>query len=251
MRGQGATTCGRGSSPLSAELVAAPGAAPADAAALSGWASAVICWRVILSIAAITRASSRARPDQYTRTLGAFFACDFVLPVAGSPLAAVSWRMRIDRLGEHEGDRLRAVRLAALGDAPDAFGGTLADAAARPREQWRQQIVELATFVAVLDGRDVGMVRAAPHPTEPGTGELLSLWVGPDVRGRGVGEALVDVVVAWARDEGLRRVVLEVGDHNTAAIALYARKGFTPTGVTGSLPPPRTHVREHQRALEL
>lgn len=159
--------------------------------------------------------------------------------------------MQIDRLGAHEGERLRAVRLAALGDAPDAFGGTLAEAAARPPEQWRQQIVELTTFVAVLDGRDVGMVRAAPHPSEPDTGELLSLWVAPVARGRGVGEALIDAVVAWARAGRLGRVVLEVGDHNAAAIALYARKGFTPTGLTGSLPPPRTHVREHQRALEL
>ncbi|MCY0989278.1 GNAT family N-acetyltransferase [Nannocystis sp. ILAH1] len=156
--------------------------------------------------------------------------------------------MKIVRLGAHEGERLRAVRLAALGDAPDAFGGTLAEAAVRPADDWRRQLVELATFVAVVEGGDAGMVRAARHEVEPDTGELLSMWVAPAARGRGVGDALVDAVVAWARAEGLRRLVLDVGDANAAAIALYARNGFVPTGVTGSLPPPRTHVREHQRA---
>jgi GNAT superfamily N-acetyltransferase len=152
--------------------------------------------------------------------------------------------MRIDRLGAHEGERLRAVRLAALADAPDAFGGTLAEAAARPADEWRQHIIELATFVAVDGDIDVGMVRAARHPDEPKAGELLSMWVAPGARGRGVGDALIDAVVAWARAEGLSRIVLE-------AIGLYARHEFTPTGITGALPPPRTHVREHQRARVL
>ncbi|MBL9103226.1 MAG: GNAT family N-acetyltransferase [Myxococcales bacterium] len=159
--------------------------------------------------------------------------------------------MRIDRLGAHEGERLRAVRLAALADAPDAFGGTLAEAVARPADAWQRHLIELATFVAVDDGLDVGMVRSARHPDEPETGELLSLWVAPGARGRGVGDALIDAVVAWARTEGLSRLVLDVGDHNAAAIGLYARHGFTPTGLTGSLPPPRAHVREHQLSLAL
>ncbi|MDC0668038.1 GNAT family N-acetyltransferase [Nannocystis radixulma] len=157
----------------------------------------------------------------------------------------------IVRLGAHEVDRLRTLRLAALRDAPDAFGSTLAEAAARSAADWQRQLVDLATFVAVDAGRDVGMVRSARHPDEPTTGELLSLWVTPTARGRGVGAALVDAVVDWAGAEALHRLVLDVGDHNAAAIALYARKGFMPTGVTGTLPPPRTHVREHQRAREL
>lgn len=109
----------------------------------------------------------------------------------------------------------------------------------------------MATFFAVDGGIDVGMVRAARHPDEPTAGELLSMWVAPGARGRGVGDALIDAVVAWARAEGLSRIVLDVGDHNVAAIGLYTRHGFTPTGVTGALPPPRAHVREHQWARTL
>lgn len=148
-------------------------------------------------------------------------------------------------------DRLRALRLAALADAPDAFGGTLAEAMVRTEEEWQRQLTLLPTFVAVEDGRDVGMVRTARHPELADTGELLSLWVAPAARGRGVGDALVAAVLEWAREGALRRVVLEVGDDNAAAIGLYARSGFTPTGETGSLPPPRTHIREHQRVRAL
>lgn len=160
-------------------------------------------------------------------------------------------RMQIVRLGPQDGDRLRRLRLEALRDAPDAFGATFADASARPAEDWRRQLVELATFFAVDEGRDVGMARAARHPSEPDTGELLSMWVAPAARGRGVGDALIAAIVDWARGEALRRLVLDVGDANGPAIALYARNGFVATGITGSLPPPRTHVREHQRARTL
>lgn len=39
-------------------------------------------------------------------------------------------------------------------------------------------------------------------------------------------------------------------DVKRAGIRLYVRKGFEPTGVTGTLPPPRVHILEHQRGLE-
>jgi len=47
------------------------------------------------------------------------------------------------------------------------------------------------------------------------------------------------------------QVLLDVADTNMAAIRLYARMGFVPSGVEGSLPPPREHIKEHQRVLVL
>ncbi len=157
----------------------------------------------------------------------------------------------VQRLTPDDGERLRALRLASLRDAPDAFGATYDEAAARPSEGWRRQLVDLATFVAVVDGVDAGLVRAGPVADDPGAAMLLSMWVAPAARGRGVGDALIGAVAAWARAAGHARVLLDVGDHNAPAIALYARNGFEPTGETGSLPPPREHVREHRRALDL
>lgn len=157
----------------------------------------------------------------------------------------------IKRLEADEGLRLRTIRLRALADAPDAFGSTYDEAAARPLDSWEAQLQEIATFVAVVDGGDVGLVRSARDDLQPDTAWLISMWISPEVRGQGVGEALIDVVVEWARISGARRVLLDVGDHNQPAIALYARKGFEPNGTIGSLPPPQNHIREHQRELEL
>lgn len=159
--------------------------------------------------------------------------------------------VEIRRLTPDEGERLRALRLASLRDAPDAFASTFDETAARPPESWRRQLVDLATFVAVVDGADAGLVRGGPFSEAPGAAMLLSMWVAPAARGRGVGDALVAAVVAWARGAGYARLVLDVADENAPAIALYARHGFEPTGETSALPPPREHVREHRRALAL
>ena len=139
----------------------------------------------------------------------------------------------------------------ALRDAPDAFGSTAAEEAARPPESWKEQLSELPTFVAVIEGRDVGLVRFDPDEECSETGWLDSMWVSPEVRGSGVGGALIDAVIEFATSAGFARLELDVGDYNTSAIALYADKGFEATGETSSLEPPRGHIREHRRILKL
>jgi GNAT superfamily N-acetyltransferase len=159
--------------------------------------------------------------------------------------------MEIQRLTSDEAVRLRTLRLRALRDAPDAFDSTFEESFARTPESWATQLSELATFVAVIDGSDAGIARGGPDSRIQNVAWLLSMWVAPEARGQGVGEALVDAVVGWARSNGMVRLLLDVGDDNTAAVALYARKGFSPNGKQSTLLPPRDHIREHQRVLEL
>ncbi len=91
----------------------------------------------------------------------------------------------------------------------------------------------------------------APAFGAPEDAGIYGVWVAPSARGRGVGDALLATAIEHARAAGHPRAVLDVGDHNTAAQALYARHGFRPTGRTGSLPEPRTHVTEHELARDL
>ena len=102
-----------------------------------------------------------------------------------------------------------------------------------------------------MDGLDVGIVRSERDKTRIGTAWLISMWVAPDARRQGVGGALIDAIIDWARSSGLNRLLLDVADNNGAAIDLYARKGFEPNGEVSAFPPPRQHVREHQRELRL
>src|SRR5437868_3226980 len=157
----------------------------------------------------------------------------------------------LERLTSEEGPRFRAIRLRALTDAPDAFGSTLEEALRRTADVWAKQVSELPTIVAVSDGRDVGVVRCERDQTHNETAWLISMWVAPEARRHGVGGALVDAVIDWARSNGVQRLLLDVADHNAPAIALYAAKGFTPNGEVSTLPPPREHIREHQRELRL
>ena len=62
-----------------------------------------------------------------------------------------------------------------------------------------------------------------------GDGELLLIAVHPDMRGRGIGAALLRGAIAQAREHGGERLHLEVREGNDA-IALYAAHGFTPVG---------------------
>jgi putative acetyltransferase len=73
----------------------------------------------------------------------------------------------------------------------------------------------------------------------PDHAELKSMHTAESARGRGIGRALVDHLVAVARGRGNRRVSLETGSGSAFAPArsLYAQAGFEPCGPFGDYPP--------------
>lgn len=159
--------------------------------------------------------------------------------------------VRVEQLGSNDWRRVREIRLQALAEDPEAFGSTLASESKLTDEHWKQRLsrADAATFVALGDrGEDIGLVVAAPYDDAAG---LFSMWVSRDCRQKGIGGALVDTVIEWARLRGFGRILLDVGDRNEPAIALYGSRGFRATGTKGSLPYPRDHILEHQLELIL
>ncbi|HYZ52685.1 MAG TPA: GNAT family N-acetyltransferase [Streptosporangiaceae bacterium] len=69
--------------------------------------------------------------------------------------------------------------------------------------------------------------------------ELKSMHTSEAVRGRGVGRAMAGHILAFAREQGYRRVSLETGtmDAFAPARALYARMGFEPCEPFGEYAP--------------
>jgi putative acetyltransferase len=59
------------------------------------------------------------------------------------------------------------------------------------------------------------------------------MYVEPDQRGNGVGWAVLARLGSAAAQLGVRRLVLETGIYQDAAIALYRRNGFTPVDCWG------------------
>jgi len=116
-----------------------------------------------------------------------------------------------------------------LKDAPYAFGSTYEAEVDRSEKRWRSALEDRARFVAESAGEVIGTVGAGSSDVT-GTAALTALWVAPAARGRGVGEALVNVVREWAKDAGYEQVMLWVVEGNLAAESLYRRTGFRRTG---------------------
>ena len=115
----------------------------------------------------------------------------------------------------------------------------------RTREQaafeeadWRDRIARGGTFLAYLPEVDasepVGL--AGGYQAGPGTVGLISMFVRPEARGHGVGEALISAVLDWARARNASSVHLWVTETNKYARLLYERCGFSPTGERQPLP---------------
>jgi ribosomal protein S18 acetylase RimI-like enzyme len=80
-----------------------------------------------------------------------------------------------------------------------------------------------AAYAVAADGAGTGIVVAAGE-----LAGLFSIAVAPRNRRRGLGTELVRALAAHAHDRGAKELYLEVEERNAAAIALYARLGFTP-----------------------
>lgn len=143
----------------------------------------------------------------------------------------------VRRMGEDDWDQVREIRLAALQDSPTAFASTYEREAAFDEATWRSRTRTAAWFVAFDGTRAVGLV-AGRHEEGALAGErhVVSFWVAPDYRGRGVAGALLDAVVDWAREQGADVVTLWVVDGNEPATRLYVRHGFQPTGERQPVP---------------
>ena len=151
---------------------------------------------------------------------------------------------KIRQIRPDEGLRLRALRLHALADVPTAFGSSLAREEAFPEHVWHERAAggaaggDHVTFVAEQDERWVGMaigLAEAPGHSLTSGSTLVGMFVDGTARRRGVGLALVESVVAWARAHRAACLALWVTSSNDAAIALYRRCGFQPTGATRSV----------------
>ena len=96
-----------------------------------------------------------------------------------------------------------------------------------------------AMYIAELDGRPAGcayLVTLVDYFNQRPHAHLSVLAVTRDAEGHGVGSALLDQSVAWAKDRGSDRLTLSALVTNSRARALYERKGFSGEYVRYVLP---------------
>lgn len=122
---------------------------------------------------------------------------------------------------------LKKVRLAALSDAPTAFGVSYQTAANYTDEQWQERASAAAGpefWLAFVDGDAVGMIGAGISRTN--RYNLIGMWVEQHVRGSGIARSLVDAVKSRALQKGHNLVFLDVSPDNARAANFYLRQGF-------------------------
>ena len=137
-------------------------------------------------------------------------------------MTAVAFEIAVDDPGRDDVRALLAVHLAfARATTPAEYSFALE----------APQLAESGvTFFSARDaGRLIGI--AALKRLDDTHAELKSMHIRETDRRRGVGRALVEHIVAFARHEGIERVSLETGttDEFTDARLLYASCGFEPS----------------------
>ena len=88
-------------------------------------------------------------------------------------------------------------------------------------------------FVARLDGAIMGCAALA---AKDGYGELKSMFVDPDARGKQLGQKLLAHIDTAAADLKLPLIRLETGDALKAAHKLYENHGYVYRGPFGDYP---------------
>jgi RimJ/RimL family protein N-acetyltransferase len=160
----------------------------------------------------------------------------------------VSARVTIRRAEPADAEELVALAQAV---AAEPEGWLLTRGEWRPASEERRylkairRLDDAAVFVAESPEGLVGRLSIVrdPHPASPHVADVGLLVAAPQ-RGRGIGGALLDASVAWARRVGVTKLELHVFPHNTPAIHLYERFGFVQEGLR------RQHYRRGDELLD-
>jgi N-acetylglutamate synthase len=149
----------------------------------------------------VLRANGYSFKDEAVTMAAVLPACEDHQAVAISPVANESWHEGVSALNEDESKRQPAhlKSITSRMKQPTAF----------------------ATIAR--DGRTVGYAVCAIHE---GWAELGSIIIAPQVRGQGLGRALVTSLLHWAKANAATNAFLQVDAENRPAIALYRSLGF-------------------------
>jgi len=130
---------------------------------------------------------------------------------------------------------LRALRLEALQNKPEAFASDPEAESKDSVEDWEKRLAasDGTIFIADAGSELAGMAGVGQyrHTKTRHNAIIWGVYVKPAWRGRKLARQLVEACVEWAREQGLRSVRLGVITTNPAAINSYIQAGFRVYGV--------------------
>lgn len=96
-------------------------------------------------------------------------------------------------------------------------------------------------FFALSGSEVAGTVAMIPY--EDDTFELTKMAVDPAVRGRGIGDKLMQACIDVTRSSARKRIILESNTKQVAAIQLYRKFGFKDTPLNPNSQYTRANIR--------
>ncbi|MGA7989556.1 MAG: GNAT family N-acetyltransferase [Candidatus Dormiibacterota bacterium] len=181
--------------------------------------------------------SCEGRMDLWERSAGDAARCCANMPGEMERIGPASVVIR--RLGADDAELYRAFRIRAVRETPTAFTSSLAEEIARPLAATAERLAAPgrpndAVFGAFTAGGDlVGVVglRTVTGEQERHKARLFGMAVSSDHSGRGIGTALVQHLLIYARGvDGLVQVDLRFTEGNRTAERLYRSCGFVEWG---------------------
>lgn len=139
----------------------------------------------------------------------------------------------VKRLPPDRWREYRALRLEALETDPSAFATSVEEDAALPEEEWRRRCRN--TLFAVSEDKPVGMIGyvVGNRVKTKHVADIFAVYVTPSRRGEGIGTVLLAKALAEIRkNDGIRKVKLQVNPRQREAVRLYQRAGFEVAGLS-------------------
>jgi len=145
-------------------------------------------------------------------------------------MTSADWRVRRVH-PELDAALWRDIRLESLQLAPTAFASLYEEWKDRPLRDFSAWLNRASHFVAEAEGRALGTMAwsRVGFPAGRHRGQVLMVYVRPEARGQGVGDALLAALLDHARRSVLQ-LELGVAADNARAIAFYRRNGFAEYG---------------------
>ena len=81
-------------------------------------------------------------------------------------------------------------------------------------------------WMAEVEGQNAGHIFLVKHPEQPQTAKLRLLFVEPSARGLGLGHALVNECIQFARSAGYTKIALWTQSNLLSARRIYQKAGF-------------------------
>lgn len=144
--------------------------------------------------------------------------------------------LKISILTPKDWERYKCVRLESLNDSPDSFGSTFGEEAALSESEWQSRLdlksrgLDALPLIAEINGQAVGLAWGVIHAPDREVVHIYQMWVSPASRGKGIAQALLSEIKAWALGHGCNLLALAVTTSNKAAVSLYRSSGFMTKG---------------------